>query len=47
MSTTRPYKLDRVSIRMVKEPPLDSGDPFPSGGADCLPRLSRDGLRPV
>ena len=30
MSTTRPYKLDRVAIRMVKEPPLYSAEPIRS-----------------
>ena len=30
MSTTRPYKLDRVAIRMVKEPPLYSVEPIRS-----------------
>ncbi len=30
MSTTRPYKLDRVAIRMVKEPPLYSSEPLRS-----------------
>lgn len=30
MSSTRPYKLDRVAIRMVKEPPLYSSEPLRS-----------------
>ena len=30
MSTTRPYKLDRVAMRMVKEPPLYSAEPIRS-----------------
>ena len=30
MSSRRPYKLDRVAIRMVKEPPLYSSEPLRS-----------------
>ena len=30
MSSRRPYKLDRVAIRMVKEPPLYSTEPLRS-----------------
>ena len=28
MSSRKPYKLDRVAIRMVKEPPLYSSEPL-------------------
>lgn len=34
MSSKRPYKLDRVAIRMVKEPPLYSSEPLRSPEAD-------------
>lgn len=33
MSSSKPYKLDQVGIRMVKEPPLYSSEPVNSPGA--------------
>ena len=53
MSSRKPYKLDRVAIRMVKEPPLYSSEPLRSPEAavkviaDMLRQYGREDRKSV